>query len=466
MSGPTAVACVLVLLAVPGREGGERAHTPLDAVIELPKATGRIEHFGDWNHDGAPDLVVELIGRSMNTILVHCASDGTELATLWKGPRSLAFGGNPEWDLGDIDGDGAPDLIVGLPSDSTAGTHAGAVQIVSGATTQTIAVVHGLRPFERCGSSVAYLGDLDGDGRGDFATGSPDPGAEERPRVARLPSFLDLAKLHREPVLQRLYDVRGGPPGLVRVHSGADQRVLWTRPGLRAGHGFGAAMSQMGDMDGDCVGDLVVRCESDSLEPAAILSGRTGSPLSRVEHRRAPCGNAGDLDGDGICDLFLDSGRPGGRGNEAVVVSGRSLQTIGTVEYADIFGTELGVTVPVGDLDGDGFDDVAVGEPDYNLPTPEESPGGIDLDRLRGLTLTEARKLTSSPRSMMESESGCLLVISGRTRRPMWGVWGRPGTLDGMGRSACAIPDVSGDGHPDLVVGGSEACYVFAGPGR
>jgi hypothetical protein len=86
----------------------------------------------------------------------------------------------------------------------------------------------------------------------------------------------------------------------------------------------------------------------------------------------------------------------------------------------------------------------------------------LDFSRM---TLAEAVRLRSAPSSLAH-ESGCVLVYSGRTREVLWGLWCRPGTMDGVGFHVAAVRDVSGDGYADLVVTDSDGASVFAGPGR
>src|SRR5262245_19224165 len=92
--------------------------------------------------------------------------------------------------LGDLDGDGVGDLAVGAPRDDDGGSDQGAVWILflnadsTIASEQKISETAGgfgetLDPSDRFGSSVAALGDLDGDGTRDLAVGATGEGRAE-----------------------------------------------------------------------------------------------------------------------------------------------------------------------------------------------------------------------------------------------------------------------------------------------
>jgi hypothetical protein len=66
-------------------------------------------------------------------------------------------------EVGDVDGDGASDLIIGAPGD------AGEASVISVKQGVTIFTLTGTSPDEEFGSAVTGLGDVDGDGIVDFA---------------------------------------------------------------------------------------------------------------------------------------------------------------------------------------------------------------------------------------------------------------------------------------------------------
>ena len=84
--------------------------------------------------------------------------------------------------IGDLDGDGITDLAVGADKDDTGGYNRGAVYVLflnaNGTVKSSQKIVHNtgggpaLATSDRFGSSIAALGDLDGDGIADLAVGA------------------------------------------------------------------------------------------------------------------------------------------------------------------------------------------------------------------------------------------------------------------------------------------------------
>ena len=435
----------LMLLQVPTAAEPRRPLTPADALFTIRDVIGRSVRVRDMDGDGLDDLVIErrargpdgrkIAGqehsRALDRLDLMSSKRGALIRTLWRvdkqHPRPSC------WDVIAATGtNGPPELALAFCGE---GSGSGRVVIVGCETAHTRLELRPESKDESFGSAIASVGDLDGDGGCDFAT---------------------------------WLGPRTSEPGFVCARSGLDGRVIWRGRCHHPGNGLGVDLHSIPDRNGDGVPDVLARCDAWVKEPVSILSGRDGSEIEEFASRGGAATPAGDLDGDGVCDLLLDNIDPDGsaRLNDVWLVSGATQKQICSFPYPD-FWSEYGVTVALGDVDGDGVSDIGLGEANFNLCGPG-NPGYKEKDKidLRPLTLAQAAKLESQPWCAFTWESGCAVVYSGRTHELIWGAWAQPGTRRGLGLQMATMPDVNGDGLPELMVTDEDIAYVFAGPGR
>jgi hypothetical protein len=225
-------------------------------------------------------------------------------------------------DIGDVNGDGIPDLAVGAPNDDDGSANAGAVWIlfmkVDGTveTKQKISMDAGrldgsLKADDHFGAALAGIGDLNNDGIPDLAVGIPGDDKDGTDRGGVLILFLDTeGKVLKK---QKIANNTGGFGGL-----DDDDR-------------FGSAVANIGDMNDDGISDLGVGAPNDDdafTNAGAVwilmmntdgkvgawqqVSGSAGGfngNLHADDYFGAALTGIGDMDNNGVPDMA--AGAPG-----------------------------------------------------------------------------------------------------------------------------------------------------------
>ncbi|MEL6428912.1 MAG: integrin alpha [Planctomycetota bacterium] len=303
--------------------------------------------LGDLDGDGRSELLVGAPGAGTGgEAYVFRGIDGTVLYA-YAAASSLDDLGEDVALLGDTDLDGVPDFAVSADRDNTGpnGT-SGAVRVYSGATGALRFTRFGASSNDRFGTRVRGAGDVNGDGRGDLLVAATDD------------------------------DDNGSMSGVVFMLSGLDGSTLWTRSGLAAGDRFGATLDASGaDMSGDGVPDVVVGTEDSNY--ALVLSGASGSTLRTHDQFDSGGGTGaygrsvatlGDIDGDGLGDYAIADRTAYVQGQVRVHsgATGDELYVLTWINQNHSYGRGLG---SVGDLDGDGIDEFGIGATGFDTPT-------------------------------------------------------------------------------------------------
>src|SRR5690349_5343502 len=135
-----------------------------------------VSELHDINHDGVTDLIVGEVdgGGAATPGRVWVYSGRTHRLIYRLTGRAGDQSGFAVADAGDVNGDGVHDIISGAPGSTPDAP--GAAIVYSGATGHVLARLHGHSPGSNFGAAVAGIGDVNGDGRDDLLVGAPGSG--------------------------------------------------------------------------------------------------------------------------------------------------------------------------------------------------------------------------------------------------------------------------------------------------
>jgi hypothetical protein len=364
--------------------------------------------------------------------------------------------------VGDVNGDGYADVIVGAWLYDAGETDEGAAFVYLGSATgianggpaTAAATLQSNQTSALLGLSVARAGDVNGDGYADVIVGA---------------HFYDLGEANEGAVFVFL----GSPTGIA---SGSPATAATTLESNQAGAQMGAGVAGAGDVDGDGYADVIVGAnlyDAGGTDAGAAFvylgsaSGiATGSPATAAAmlpsnqagaHMGYSVAGAGDVNSDGYADVIVgafsyDAGQAdegaafvylgGARG----IVSGSPASAAATLE-ANQAGARLGWSVAgAGDVNGDGYADVIVGTDRYDAGEADEGAAFVFLGSPSGIA---SGNPTSTAAMLQSNQVGAL-----------------------MGFSVAGAGDVNGDGYADVIVGAHAydsgetnegAAFVFLG---
>ena len=429
-------------------EGGLRLHrgTPSGPTI-LPTWFGESELAGSWlgrsvsfagdlNGDGFGDVVAGAPGREQVWVFlgeagglpfVPASSVPLDPTPVWayeeptdEGYANVVSGG------GDIDGDGLDDAVLGTGAFDW-WDDSGVILLRGGIGGPTVS--GGWTGVEdSAGRAVDVIGDIDGDGFADVLAGAPgaNGGTGE------------------------VYLLRGSAGGLLPP--------TWTTVGSGGGD-YGQSVATAGDVNGDGDPDFAIGEPGygGGLGRAHVWHGTgVGEPQIAPDWTAEGTVNpmyvgwslhgGGDVHGDGYDDLLVGApifaGASMNEGQAQVYsgsVSGLEASPSWTVQGSQYF-QNLAIDVAlVGDIDGDGHDDVVVASPDWDGVSNDD--GRVDL-------------FYGSP--------------TGPSAIPDFTAFGPdivgPAAWGGIGGMVAPAGDVDRDGFDDFLMSGHpDGVYVFFG---
>jgi hypothetical protein len=413
---------------------------PSDAWVTLTGEATR-DHVGisaakgDFDGDGLLDLVFgadqnDRGGNYSGSIYVMNAPyiDGSYSAGsasgIVYGPDEYAGFGQSIASVGDIDGDGYDDLLVGAPDhDTGTGIGSGSAWLIPGPIVGTSAATAlstywlGELSSADAGEALAGGQDVDGDGNPDIAIGASQDdragtssgavyifgdsglGTTSLTEASHLLLGASPAEQLGAALVQGDLDADGVPELVVGAagYEGTGAALIYARPLPTAGAADDADAVMMGEASGDSAGKVLTICaDADDDGYAELLVGAPDADSSGVDSgsayalsgyaagssdlaeapwliRSASPGDevgaalacAGDVEGDGQPDLLVGAPSAGTQGQVFLMPFGAGTTVVSSA-LATITGESSGdgmgsSVVGLGDMDLDGDDEIGMG---------------------------------------------------------------------------------------------------------
>jgi hypothetical protein len=343
--------------------------------------------IGDLDGDGKPDLAVADFGSLRVSVFLNTSTSGSITTGSFATRVDLTTPTQPtNIAIGDLDGDGKPDLAVACANSSKVSILRNTSTIGSISFATSVDFTTGTSA-----SSVA-IGDLDGDGKPDLAVSNKTSNTVSIFRnTSTSGSIAFTGKVDfttgTSPNSLAISDLDGdGKPDIAVANSGSASVSVF-RNTSTSGVAFTAASFAtavnlttattpnyvaIGDLDGDGKPDLATANTNGTNPSVSVLRNTsTSGSITFVAKVDFTTGGTpyyiaiGDLDGDGKQDLAIAN-----RGTTTTSVL-RNTSTIGTTTFVakvDFTTGPTSTSVAIGDIDGDGKPDLVA--TDYNTFAP------------------------------------------------------------------------------------------------
>ena len=478
--------------------------------LSTSRAGRRVSNAGDINNDGLADILVGEVG-SFGAEAFHVVFGDGDLAielnvTELDGSNGFTLSGvaigESADSAGDFNGDGIDDIVVGAPSADS--SNSGQTYVIFGG--QDFDADLNLSEFgnrgvrfdgidfgDRSGSTVAGGGDYNDDGFSDIVIGAPD--ANQIYVAFGSSSF-------SSPVfnLSDLFEENGG-----------DGSAGFYVEGIAVTDELGFAVADIGDINNDGIDDLAfsspetggfadptpgqtyVIFGSESFDASIDLTSLDGSNGfvfngELVDDETGfDVSSAGDVNGDGIDDLLVsaldvEDGNDDRVGAVYVIFGASDVGNAGSIGVSDLDGSngfvingstggneaaDIGFSVSsAGDFNQDGFDDILIGAPEYDIPGEQLDDGEFPLT-VGAAYLVFGREDFDATLNLANidigTDDGILFQGSGFSDGPP------PAIGSGQaGASVSGLGDVNFDGIDDIIIGAPNGIplstsYVFYG---
>ena len=431
-----------------------------DAQVESNDSTAQlgtsVASAGDVNGDGYADVIVgapyydgggSLEGAAFIFLgsASGVATGGPSVAaTQLEANQSSARFGISVAGIGDVNGDGYGDVIVGAAEYDADQTNEGAAFIFHGsasgipsggpATAATrLESNQSTSPSPAFGNSVAGAGDVNGDGYADvivgaylYDAGTTDEGA----------AFI----------------FHGSAAGIPNGHPSTAASLLESNT---ASVGFGWSVASAGDVNGDGRADVIVSAFSyasgQALEGAAFVfhgsasgvpSGNLATAAAQIQGNQiqaqlgSDVASAGDVNGDGYADIIVGASAYNAgqtdegaafifHGSASGIASGDPATAATQLESNEANGAFGASVASAGDVNGDGYADVIVGDFFYGA-----SSEGAAFVFFGGASGIPDGNPTTAAAELGTGQGGA-----------------------NLGADVASAGDVNGDGYADVIVG-------------
>lgn len=382
---------------------------------------------GDLNGDGYSDIIIGVpeydngLQSEGAAFVYYGSNDGIDQANklILEGNQENANFGSAVSTAGDVNGDGFDDVIVGIPGKIIGQDKVGAVYLFQGSSngllTTPLNMIYGDQANSNYGSEISTAGDVNGDGYADIIIGASAYG----------------------------FSAKGTAFVYHGSSTGFSINANWIAEGANVSF-FGNAVSTAGDVNGDGYSDVIIGASSftngQSSEGAVYVFQGSANGLAQnanwfIESNQSntswglDVASAGDINGDGFSDIVFSGYNSNSKEGVVYVHYGSSTGLSANSNWSTIGSQNFGYygfsVSSAGDVNGDGYSDLLIGEYGY-----DDIASGVDDDGKVYLFKGSTNGLSGSE------------------------VWSSVGGNEfKFGISVSTAGDVNGDGYSDILIG-------------